>query len=154
MRLDWIRKDHLGGALTVLIGALAVGIGHSYDFGSLNSMGAGFFPVTLGVIMMLCGAIIFAVASITAAPHSAAKARMPEWRGWACIVAGLFAFILLGHYGGLVPATVGVVVISALGDRRNNLVQSLLLAAAIVVCCIVVFHWALHVEFPLFAWDA
>ncbi|MEJ0045599.1 MAG: hypothetical protein WDN04_05275 [Rhodospirillales bacterium] len=43
----------------------------------------------------------------------------PEWRGWICIVASVLAFVVLGKYGGLLPATFAIVFIAALGDRDN-----------------------------------
>ncbi len=147
-------KDYLGGALMVLLGVGAMIEGARYSIGSLNRMGPGFFPVALGALLTLIGIAIGVAAWLERAPAADAgrKPLPPEWRGWACIVGSVIAFIVLGHYGGLVPATAAIVFISALGDRENTIKDALLLTALMLVICIVVFWWALQMTFPLFHW--
>lgn len=152
MKAGWIKKDHVGGALMGLLGIGAVAVGRTYQVGTLSHMGPGFFPVALGVILLLCGLAIFVGASLSMHTAEQDETLPPEWRGWACIVGSLIAFVVLGHYGGLVPATFAIVFISALGDRKNTWLQSVLLAGAIVIACVLIFHWALQIQFPLFAW--
>ncbi len=65
----------------------------------------------------------------------------------------MIAFIVLGKYGGLVPATFAVVFISALGDRENTLRDSAILSLGMVGVCLVVFWWLLQIQLPLFQWD-
>lgn len=144
-------KDYYGGALMILIGLFAIVQGISYKVGSLRMMGSGFFPVALGALMALTGvAIAF---SARRAPGEKEKARPPEWRGWICITLSIVAFIALGKHGGLVPSTFAIVFISALGDRKNSVINALVLALAMVVVCVVVFWWALQLPFPLFQWS-
>ncbi|HEX7639775.1 MAG TPA: tripartite tricarboxylate transporter TctB family protein, partial [Burkholderiaceae bacterium] len=75
-----------------------------------------------------------------------------QWRGWACIVGGVAAFVLLGEHGGLVPASFVSVFVAALGDRGNRVRDAALLAAGMTVFGVLVFHQGLHVLLPLFAW--
>ncbi|MGE5336601.1 MAG: tripartite tricarboxylate transporter TctB family protein [Gemmatimonadota bacterium] len=147
-------KDYLGGALMVLLGVGAMVEGARYSIGSLNRMGPGFFPVALGALLTLIGIAIGMAAWLERAPAAAADREPlpPEWRGWACIVGSVIAFIVLGHYAGLVPATAAIVFISALGDRENTVRSALLLTALMLAICIVVFWWALQMTFPLFHW--
>jgi hypothetical protein len=144
-------KDYLGGALMIAIGVSAIFLGKTYSVGSLSSMGPGFFPVAIGCVLALSGVAIAAPAWF-ARPETRGEARGAEWRGWFCIVASLIAFVVLGRYGGLVPATIAIVFISALGDRQNTLKSTLILTALMLAMCLVVFWWALQVQFPLFAW--
>jgi hypothetical protein len=144
-------KDYYGGALMLLIGLFAVWSGVGYQVGSLGQMGPGFFPVAIGVLLSLTGAAI-AIQAARTAPASKEAPLPPEWRGWICIVLSIIAFVILGRYGGLLPATFAVVFISALGDRQNTLASAAVLAAAISVVSVVVFWWALKVQFPLFQW--
>jgi hypothetical protein len=153
------RRDYYGGALMVLLGLGAVVIGRDYKIGSLTQMGSGFFPVALGVILVLIGIAIAATAGQPTGGrptlHEGATPEAgqgPEWRGWFCILAGVLAFIILGQWGGLVIATFAVTFISALGDRDNSLVAALALAIAITIVSVVVFWWALQIQFPLFSW--
>ncbi len=145
-------RDYYGGALMVLIGLAAAWQGTRYEVGSLTQMGAGFFPLALGLALALLGVAIAAGAR-RAAPEAveAGRAR-PEWRGWFCISLSVIAFVVLGRYGGLLPAAFAITFISALGDRDNTPLHALLLAVSISVICVVIFWWALKLQLPLFAW--
>jgi Tripartite tricarboxylate transporter TctB family len=144
-------RDYYGGALMIAIGLGAIIQGRQYPIGTLSRMGPGFFPVALGAILAFTGLAISVSARFAA--HPAEDARLPpEWRGWFCIGLSLIAFVVLGKYGGLIPATFAVVFIAALADRENTFVAAMVLALATVAICIVVFWWALQMNFPLFGW--
>jgi hypothetical protein len=155
-------KDIMGGVLMLGLGLGAIYMGLGYQVGTLTRMGPGYFPVAVGTVLAAMGVIILLgglraqaqhrreAAAGAALPHG--KGQAPEWRGWSAIVLGSIAFIVLGHYGGLVPATFAVVFISALGDRQNTVKRALLLALAMVVVCVIIFSWALQLQFPMFRW--
>lgn len=150
-------KDYYGGALMVLVGVAAAVAGVDYRVGTLARMGPGFFPVALGSLLALVG---LAIAASARNPKPAAEAAvshghpggMPDIRGGICIVLGILAFLLLGVYGGLLPATFAIVFISALGDRDNTLLEAGLLSLAMSAIAVVVFWWALQLQLPLFQW--
>jgi len=155
--LHAIPKDYLASALMVLIGVGATVKGTSYNLGSLQRMGPGYFPVALGVLLSLIGIAIGVVEWLRRKPVEAgsaqkAAAHPPEWRGWICILGSTIAFIVLGHHAGFIAATLALVFISALGDRDNSLKDAFLLSIAMVVICVVVFSWALKMTFHLFPW--
>ncbi len=152
--LGAIPRDYYGGGLMILVGLAAAAIGRGYSVGSLARMGPGYFPVGLGILLVLTGAAIVIGARLRQAPLPAVRRETPpaEWRGWSCIVGGLLAFIVLGRYGGFVPATAAVVFISALGDRGNTRRDAALLALAMVAVLVLVFWWGLKMTFPLFGW--
>lgn len=85
--------------------------------------------------------------------QDAKKTPLPDARGSIAILVGLVAFIVLGEYAGLLPATFTLVFIAALGDRENSVIESVILAACMCVIAIVVFSWALQMQFPLFIWS-
>jgi putative tricarboxylic transport membrane protein len=144
-------RDYLGGVLMIALGLGAAFQGSTYAIGTLSRMGPGFFPVALGVILALAGVAI-AITARFEQDAVEAKPRPPEWRAWFCIFASVVAFVVLGKYGGLVPATFAVVFIAALGDRENTPIGAALLALACVLVALVVFHWGLQLQFPLFQW--
>jgi uncharacterized membrane protein len=154
-------KDHLAALMLIALGAFALALGMTYRIGSLNRMGAGYIPMVLGILMVLVG-IAIGVTS-TPASRAATKAaatanshtspyRGPEWRGWVCIIGGVVAFVILGQYGGLVPATFMSVFIAALGDRNNTVKSSAVLAVILVVFGTLVFHFGLKLPLQLFHW--
>lgn len=144
-------KDYFAGGLMILLGLGAIVEGTSYHIGTLNKMGSGFFPVALGALLALTG-IAIAIGARSRSTDEEKKPLPPEWRGWFCIISSIVAFVVLGKYGGLVPATVAIVFISALGDRQNTIKDALALSLTVTTICIVVFWWALQVQFPLFCW--
>ena len=146
-----LNKDYAGGALIFALGIAAVVEGRTYGVGTLGNMGAGYFPVAVGVMLSLTGVVIVGMAALRTTAHRAAAPR-PEWRGWILIAASMIAFVVLGTYGGLVPAAFAIVFIAALGDRHNRLSQALILSLSMLVVCIVVFWWALAIQLPLFQW--
>jgi hypothetical protein len=144
-------RDLAAGMLMTVIGIAAMMQGTTYQVGSLTQMGPGFFPVALGAIMAGCGLVITIVAKYSAAA-TVQETLPPEWIGWAAILGGIIAFVVIGQYGGLIPATFAIVFISALGDRKNTLLSAATLALVMVVIAVVVFWWALKVQLPLLTW--
>jgi len=161
--LSSYKKDYYGGALMVLVGLGAVYAGTDYHLGSLSHMGPGFFPAAVGALLAFVGLLIAVSARAKGAADvgkEGAKApepgghshAFPDLRGSFCILLGILAFLLLGEWGGLLPATFAIVFISALGDRTNTLKQALLLSVSMCVIAVVVFWWALQLQLPLFRW--
>lgn len=156
--MSWLRrknrKDLMGGALMVLIGCLAILEGTQYSFGSMARMGPGFFPIALGAVVALLGILIAAMAEDSDAidPEAQEQDAPPQWRGWACIVAGMVAFIVLGQLGGLMPATFALVFISAMGDSDQSVRNALLLALGVTLVGAFIFTNLLQLQFPLIRW--
>ncbi|MGF6768393.1 hypothetical protein P3T18_000863 [Paraburkholderia sp. GAS199] len=155
--LSGYKRDYYGGALMCLIGAGAVTQGLEYSFGSLTHMGPGFFPTCLGAILVVLGVSIAATAKRPATrppigENAAQEPAHPEWRGWFCILASIVAFVVLGKWGGLLPASFAVTFISAFGDRDNTWKSALVLASVITLLSVVIFWWLLQLQFPLFTW--
>ena len=109
----------------------------------------------MGGLLALTGVLIAVSArsgqASEPAPGEAHSHSLPDLRGSVCILLGILAFLGLGHYGGLLPATFAIVFISALGDRNNTVKQALVLALGMSVVAVVVFWWALQLQLPLFA---
>jgi Tripartite tricarboxylate transporter TctB family len=147
-------RDVYAGALMMLIGLGACFEGLTYKRGTLTHMGPGFFPVALGVILVVLGMLI-AGSAVARRPTDgeATLFKKPQWRGWFCIIAGPVLFIILGRYGGMVPAAFACVFVSALGDRTATLKGSLILAAVVTVFAAVLFYYLLRIPFPLFRWE-
>ncbi len=139
----------------VIIGLSAVSAGLTYQVGSLTSMGAGFFPVAVGALLAVVGVLIAVTARDLDGPeahHAGSHSRLPDLRGSICIIVGTIAFVVLGKYGGLLPATFAIVFISALGDRSNTLLRAVVLSVMMCVIALVVFSWALKLQLPLLVW--
>lgn len=151
-----LNKDLVGALLLALVGVAVAVAGYSYHLGTPIRMGPGLVPFALGLLMILIAAVIAATAGKTV-PRKLGSKREPvdfngALRGWVCILGGVGSFVLLGRYGGLVPASFVAVFISALGDRESNVVSSALLAAGLTFCGVLIFHFGLRLQLPLLQW--
>lgn len=139
-------RDHYAGLLIALIGVGAIFEGRQYGIGSLTNMGSGFFPVMLGVGMVLMGAMMAMLRSAAVDGHGI---HTPDWRGAAAIIAAVGLFILLANRAGLAPATFACVFVGALGTRGTRLVEAAILGAAVTVFGVLLFRYGLQVQFPI-----
>jgi hypothetical protein len=151
--MHWFRKlkkDRVSAFLLIGLGLAVVAEGRSYRMGELTRMGAGYMPVVYGTLLALVG-----VAIGIASGHEDfgdAQSHPTEWRGWLCVLGGILSFVLLGFYGGLVPATFAAVFISAMGDKGNSLRDAALLAGGLTVAGVVIFSYGLSLQLPMFTW--
>lgn len=144
-------KDRLGALLLVLMGIGVVAEARSYNIGNLTRMGPGYFPVVLGIVLIAIGAFLMATSWKEKGDEAP---EIPDLRGTVLILLGVVSFVVLGHYGGLVPATFAATAISAMGDRNNSWRDAALLGAGMTVTSALLFHWALQMQFPLFVWGS
>jgi hypothetical protein len=148
-RFTW-KRDYYAGALMLLLGVGAAVTGTGYKFGTLARMGPGFMPVMLGVVLAFLGLLIAGTALGSSEPDEQKfLPNNPQWFGWLCIIAGPIMFIILGLYGGMIPAVFACVFVCALGDKTATYKSSLVLAASITVFGVVLFHYLLNIPFPL-----
>jgi hypothetical protein len=143
------RRDYYAGALMVLVGGGAALLGSQYQLGSLTSMGPGFFPTALGVLLAILGIVIAGTAAYAPAAKAEAAPLRPDWRGWFCITGGALLFIGLAKYAGLVPAIFACVFVAAMGDRTNTWKEAALLATGMTVFGTLLFSYVLHIQIPV-----
>lgn len=147
------RRDHYAGALMILVGVFAGYVATTYDIGSLSEMGPGFFPLVLSVLIAALGVGIAASAGGTEGeahgPMAHSRRVGVDFRGWAAILAGVVAFIALGRYAGMAPATFACVFLSAMGDRQNTWKTAAALALGLTVFAVVVLAFGLRVQMPV-----
>ena len=66
-----------------------------------------------------------------------------------CLFLVLILFIILGHYGGMIPAVFACVFVCALGDKTATYKSSLILASGVTVFGVLLFHYLLNIPFQL-----
>lgn len=144
-------KHHrfIAAAFMIILGLSTSFLSAEYGLGSLSSMSAGYFPFVLGLILSALGGIVLLVPETSVSPAAPRFTLRAYVRPWSAIIGGMLAFIVLGHYGGLAPATFTLIMITALGDRNNSLKDSVLLAIGTTFFAIAVFHYGLNLAFPL-----
>jgi Tripartite tricarboxylate transporter TctB family len=145
-----LKRDYYAGGLLMLLGIGCTLQGTGYKFGTLARMGPGFMPVVLGAVLAFLGILIAGTA--LNAPDSEDGNFLPpnpQWFGWLCILGGPVLFIVLGVYGGMIPAVFACVFVCALGDNEATMKSSAILAAGVTVFGVVLFHYLLNVPMPV-----
>lgn len=139
-------RDILAGSIVLLAGLGAVPEAAHYEVGSFTAMRPGFFPLMLSGELILLGVVIALSRGGTEEEDAFAR---PDWRGWACIIAGLLAFVALGERAGLAPTSFFTIFVSALGDRKATLSSAAALACLVTVFAVVVFGFVLQLQLPI-----
>jgi uncharacterized membrane protein YhdT len=145
-----LKRDYYAGGLMLLLGVGAAVVGSGYKFGSLARMGPGFMPVMLGIVLAFLGVLIAGTALASSEPDDTKfLPNNPQWFGWLCILGGPVLFIILGQYGGMIPAVFACVFVCALGDKTATYKSSAVLALGVTVFGVLLFHYLLSIPFPL-----
>ena len=145
-----LKRDYYAGGLMLLLGVGAAVTGSGYKFGTLARMGPGFMPVVLGVVLAFLGLLIAGTALGSSEPDDGKfLPDNPQWFGWLCIIAGPVLFIVLGQFGGMIPAVFACVFVCALGDKTATYKSSFVLACGVTVFGVLLFHYLLNIPFQL-----
>lgn len=142
-------QDVLGGLGLTALGVFAAFYAQRYEFGDLNRMGPGFFPVVLGSLLAVLGLVIALPAWLRKGPAVEVK-----WKTFALVMISLVAFALTLKWLGLILATVLSVVLSTLADDDTRWKSRLLIAAGVAVVTYAVFGFGLKMSLPVWPWSA
>lgn len=146
-----INQKELAPALLMLFIGMATVFGSlGYKIGLLGRMGPGYFPLLLGAGLMLVALLIALSPPSLSAASSAAF--VPQYRAWFLVVLAVLCFMVLGRYGGLVPATFALAFIATLADKKNSFKTALMVGVVLTVMAITVFYYGLQMQFPLLHW--
>lgn len=147
------QKDFFSGLVFMVIGA-AFGWGaSSYKIGTGARMGPGYFPLLLGVILIILGAVI-TFKSLVVETENGDKIGKWMWRPVGYIVGANLAFgVLLGGLPsiklpamGMVLAIYALTLIGARAGSEFKLKEVLILASILVVGSYVVFILLLKLQ--------
>lgn len=141
----------IGGGLAIAIGGFAAWEASAYPLGTLNRMGPGYFPVALGGLLMALGGAL-GLSGLRWGKTAPAPLEPPNLRSLIFVLTGIAAFAALVRTAGLVPATVALVVLSSLSERRIRPLQVALLAIAVSLLCVLLFRVLIGLPLPAFRW--
>ena len=140
-----INQDFVSGLMFAGWGIAGLWIGRDYPIGSALRMGPGYVPRLLCWALIALGAII----AIKGAMVVGEKIERWHWRPMIVVSIAVLAFAFLLEPGGLLAATLAIVVIGAFGGPEFRLVESLVLAAGLAVGAIVIFVYGLKLPMPI-----
>ncbi|MEQ8195944.1 MAG: tripartite tricarboxylate transporter TctB family protein [Rhodospirillales bacterium] len=126
-------------------GVFAIYESQKYDFGALERMGPGYFPMILAVMLLVLGAAIL-LRSFSAGIETKV---LIDLRPIVLVLSGVTAFGLLLETAGLVIASFALVMLSCLGSWEFRLRDSLITFIVLIVFCSAVFYYGLEVSMRL-----
>jgi len=118
---------------------------HGYQMGSAVRMGPAYFPVMLGGLLVVLGAIVLVDSLVETGPDVATF----HFRPLIFIGISSLAFAYLLKPLGLVIASIALVFISAYGGHEFKWKEVAILSAVLVVGSVLVFVKGLLLPFPI-----
>lgn len=143
-----VKRDFLAGAACLLLAFFVLWQGQEYALGSLQNMGPGYMPRMLGVGLVVCGVIIMA----GSLRSSEALPRL-NLRAFLFVTLAILSFALLMNRIGLFLATILLVFICSLSERRPRLIISVPLSLGLCLISYAVFIVGLNMPIRLFPWS-
>jgi len=138
-------RDFWGGVMLMGIGVATVYLAKDYRLGSMLRMGPGYFPMVLGVILVLFGINVMVKGLIKG------EKILGNWslRALILLTLSLVLFGVLMEQAGLIPALAVLIFGSASAGKEFRLVEVCLLTAVLTVLSVVLFIWGLGLPYPL-----
>ena len=140
-------KDFWSGVMFLAIGlAFAIIVKVSeYPLGTSSRMGPGYFPLVLGSMMAVLGAIIIVQALLS----SGGPITKFAWRPLIWVLGGFVVFGLTAKLLGLVIAICLLVMISAYGGHEFKWKEAIISSAILAAGSVGVFVYGLKLPFPI-----
>lgn len=139
-------RDFWAGAIYLALGAAVIWIGRNYPPGTSARMGPGYFPMVLGVILVILGAASLVRSLLRPGEALSAVA----WRPLILVLGAVVLFGFLVQRAGALAALVCLIVIGVLASRNSQVnVTSVVSFAGLVAFCVIVFVKGLGVPMPL-----
>ena len=150
------QKDFFSGLMITGVGAaFAVGA-TSYTVGTGARMGPGYFPLMLGVLLAILGAVVM-FKSLVVETQDGDKIGAFAWKPLFFIIASNLLFgVLLGGLPsikvpamGMIAAIFGLTIVASLAGERFNLKEVLILSTILSIGSYLAFIVLLKLQFPV-----
>lgn len=141
------QKDFWAGLMFIAFGAFFAGFGTQYTIGTAAKMGPGYFPISLGILLMILGAIVSVMGMRPKATDE--KIEKFDWyaNGWVLGAVVLFGILL--PKGGLIVALIGLICMSSYASHEFKVKATIANTAVLIAACYVIFVWGLKLQFSL-----
>lgn len=144
------QKDFWSGVMFAGFGAFFAIAGSQYKFGTAAKMGPAYFPIALGLLLVMLG-IVIAISGVSANATSGKVDRF-AWPTLLLILGPVVLFGLLLSKLGLVLCLVMLIAISSFASHEFSWKGMAANAAILIALCMFVFVYALKLPFAL--WPA
>ena len=141
------KRDFWAGVMFMAFGLIFAVLSMQYQVGSAAKMGPGYFPLVLGGILTVLGALI----AFSALGKSAHEAELSPigWREGILVLGAVALFAFALPRLGLVASVILLTFVSALGSHEFRLKETAISAVVLVVMSYLVFAKGLELQFPI-----
>jgi hypothetical protein len=137
---------NIGPFVFMVLGFVIAGASLNYEIGTLSSMGPGYFPLALGIILVGVGALDLVRQRKATDGGESAEINIVSA---VYIIGSVVAFAFLLETVGLYCAVIVCVAVSTRASRRISILQGLGIGLAAAVTCHLVFVEGLNLLVPL-----
>lgn len=148
------QQDFWSGLMFVGIGAFfALYTSGNYDIGTAARMGPGYFPLALGVILLILGAIV-TLTSLRGEYSEEHRIGKFDWDILFLVIGSIFLFGLMMDHVGLYISIVALVIFSSLASHEFSINIAVGNAIFLLLFAYLAFVKGLGLIFPLYpiAW--
>jgi len=141
------QKDFWAGLMFMAFGAFFAGFGAQLEIGVASKMGPGYFPMALGVIVILLGMII-SLGSLSAGTNAdrVEKFSLPTL---LLIIGSIVLFGLLLKPLGLILSLLILIAASSFASHEFSWKATLINATVLILISLVMFVWGINLQFPI-----
>ena len=139
-------KDFWSGVIFICIGSTSLFISDDYERGTAGTMGPGYFPVVLGMLLAVIG-LAAVIRSIVLQGDGISRLAVGKA---VLIVASTISFGLFVRSAGLAIAIIAPIMIAGYASARFNVRRYLMLALCMAGFSALVFVHALGLPIPVF----
>ncbi len=141
-------RDVVAGLVFIAFG-VAFGLGAvTYEVGTPTRMGPGFYPLGVGILLVVLGVLIALVPE--AVDGDEGPVARPPWRAVVLILGAILIFGFTVRPLGLVPSVFIASALSSIASERTGPPMALLLAASLTIVSVLLFVVALRLQLQLF----
>jgi hypothetical protein len=149
-------KDFFSGLMFLAVGGGFAWGATTYSVGTGARMGPGYFPLLLGILLAIIGAVIMFKATVVETVDGDPIGKW-AWKQIVFIIGAnlLFGVLLAGlpSFGvpamGLIVAIYGLTFVSSLAGNQFKFIEVFILATILAAGSYVAFVWALNLQFPV-----
>ena len=150
------QKDFFAGLMFLVVGVAFAWGATTYSVGTGARMGPGYFPLLLGILLAIIGAVVMFKSTVVETEGGDPIGKW-AWKQIFFIIGAnlLFGVLLAGlpSFGipamGLIIAIYGLTFMASLAGSSFNFKEVFILATVLAAGSYVAFVWALALQFPV-----
>lgn len=144
------QKDFWAGLMFIAFGVAFAWGATAYNIGTAARMGPGYFPIILGVLLAVIGAVV-CLQALGKVTNPTERVGSIAWKPFLLVLGSVVVFGLIVLKLGLLIAIIALILIASRADI-TSWKQAIVLAIGMAIFCYLVFVLGIKLQFPV--WPA